>query len=68
MSVLDDIVVGVREDLARRQAQTSEADLRARLLDIPPALQVDPVSQPKGCEPRRRTRPGTTPLEHRTLD
>ncbi|HEY3481168.1 MAG TPA: indole-3-glycerol phosphate synthase TrpC, partial [Streptomyces sp.] len=36
MSVLDDIVVGVREDLARRQAETSESDLRARLLDVPP--------------------------------
>lgn len=36
MSVLDDIVAGVREDLARRRATTPEADLRARLLDVPP--------------------------------
>ena len=36
MSVLDDIVAGVREDLARRQAQTPESELRARLLDVPP--------------------------------
>ena len=38
MSVLDDIVAGVRTDLARREATTSLADLRAavepsRLLD-----------------------------------
>jgi indole-3-glycerol phosphate synthase len=36
MSVLDDIVAGVREDLARRQAETPESELRARLLDLPP--------------------------------
>ena len=41
MSVLDDIVAGVREDLSRRRAATPEAELRARLLDIPPAL--DPM-------------------------
>jgi indole-3-glycerol phosphate synthase len=34
MSVLDDIVVGVRTDLARRQGATSEADLRAALADV----------------------------------
>ncbi len=34
MSVLDDIVAGVRTDLARRQAATSEADLRAALADV----------------------------------
>ena len=37
MSVLDDIVAGVREDLARRQAEVPETELRARLLDVPPA-------------------------------
>src|SRR6478735_12027433 len=37
MSVLDDIVAGVREDLARRQAEVPESELRARLLDLPPA-------------------------------
>jgi indole-3-glycerol phosphate synthase len=36
MSVLDDIVAGVREDLARREAQTPESELRARLLDVAP--------------------------------
>jgi indole-3-glycerol phosphate synthase len=36
MSVLDDIVAGVREDLERRRAVTAEADLRARLLEVPP--------------------------------
>lgn len=36
MSVLDDIVAGVRTDLARRQAETSEADLRAALADVDP--------------------------------
>jgi indole-3-glycerol phosphate synthase len=41
MSVLDDIVAGVREDLSRRQAATSEAQLRARILEVPPA--VDPL-------------------------
>jgi indole-3-glycerol phosphate synthase len=34
MSVLDDIVAGVRIDLARRQAETSEPDLRAALADV----------------------------------
>ncbi len=38
------------------------------VLDIPPAPQVEPVTQPVGCEPRRRTRSGTPPLEHRTAD
>jgi alpha,alpha-trehalose phosphorylase len=26
------------------------------VLEIPPAPQVEPVTQPKGCEPRRRSR------------
>jgi indole-3-glycerol phosphate synthase len=43
MSVLDDIVTGVREDLERRRAATPAADLRARLLDVPPPL--DPLPQ-----------------------
>jgi indole-3-glycerol phosphate synthase len=59
MSVLDDIVVGVREDLARRQAQTSEADLRAHLLDIPPALDPMPMFRAAGssviAEVKRRS-------------
>jgi indole-3-glycerol phosphate synthase len=34
MSVLDDIVAGVRADLAERQARVSEADLRAVVADV----------------------------------
>ncbi|MCM0621577.1 indole-3-glycerol phosphate synthase TrpC [Nocardioides bruguierae] len=37
MSVLDDIVAGVREDLAVREAATPLADLRAALADVDPA-------------------------------
>lgn len=36
MSVLDDILVGVRADLAGRQATTGIADLRAALADVDP--------------------------------
>ena len=36
MSVLDDIVAGVRLDLAERQSATSVADLRAALEDVDP--------------------------------
>ena len=36
MSVLDDIVAGVREDLDRRRAQAPAADLRAALADLDP--------------------------------
>lgn len=36
MSVLDDIVAGVRADLAEREAATSAADLRAMLADVDP--------------------------------
>ena len=36
MSVLDDIVAGVREDLAQRQDEVSETDLRAALADVDP--------------------------------
>ncbi|SDC96806.1 indole-3-glycerol phosphate synthase TrpC [Nocardioides lianchengensis] len=41
MSVLDDIVAGVRADLAEREAAVPLADLRAALADAPPAL--DPM-------------------------
>ena len=41
MSVLDEIIVGVRDDLARRRASVSEADLRAALGDAP--LVRDPM-------------------------
>lgn len=40
-TVLDDILDGVRSDLAERRSLTSEADLRARLADVAPAL--DPM-------------------------
>ena len=36
ISVLDDIVAGVREDLAARRAAVPEADLRAALADVDP--------------------------------
>ena len=36
MSVLDEIVVGVREDLARREADLPLHELRARLADVDP--------------------------------
>jgi indole-3-glycerol phosphate synthase len=42
MSVLDDIVAGVRVDLAEREAATSVADLRAALADVDPPR--DPMS------------------------
>lgn len=38
MSVLDDILVGVREDLAERQSRTSLAELKDRAAALPPAL------------------------------
>ncbi|MFC6153251.1 indole-3-glycerol phosphate synthase TrpC [Nocardioides yefusunii] len=41
MSVLDDIVAGVRLDLARREAETPLHELRAMLADVAPAL--DPM-------------------------
>ncbi len=40
MGVLDDIVVGVRADLAERQTRTSWAELEQRLADVPPARPV----------------------------
>ena len=42
MSVLDDIVAGVRLDLDRRRAVTPAADLRAALVDVDPPR--DPMS------------------------
>jgi indole-3-glycerol phosphate synthase len=46
MSVLDDIVTGVREDFAARRAAVPESELRARLLDVPPPL--DPLPRLRG--------------------
>jgi indole-3-glycerol phosphate synthase len=47
MSVLDDIVAGVRVDLARREAGTPAADLRAALADIEPPR--DPMPHFRGA-------------------
>ena len=41
MSVLDDIVAGVRVDLAERESAASLSDLRAALADVDPPL--DPM-------------------------
>jgi indole-3-glycerol phosphate synthase len=59
MSVLDDIVAGVREDLGRRRAETPESDLRARLLEVPPPRDPMPVFSAAGssviAEVKRRS-------------
>ena len=59
MSMLDDIVAGVRLDLARRQEQTSVADLRAALADVAPALDPMPALRSAGssviAEVKRRS-------------
>jgi indole-3-glycerol phosphate synthase len=47
MSVLDDIVAGVREDLVGRQATTGIADLRAALTDVDPPR--DPMPHFRGA-------------------
>ena len=47
MSVLDDIVAGVRIDLARREAETPAADLRASLADLDPPR--DPMPHFRGA-------------------
>jgi indole-3-glycerol phosphate synthase len=59
MSVLDEIVVGVREDLARRQAEVSETDLRAALADKPAPRDPMPAFRQPGvsviAEVKRRS-------------
>jgi indole-3-glycerol phosphate synthase len=59
MSVLDDIVTGVRADLARRQAQVSTADLRAALADVDPPRDPMPAFRAPGssviAEVKRRS-------------
>jgi indole-3-glycerol phosphate synthase len=59
MPVLDDIVAGVRLDLARRQATTPLADLRARLADVPPVRDPMPAFREPGssviAEVKRRS-------------
>jgi indole-3-glycerol phosphate synthase len=59
MSVLDDIVVGVREDLAARQRRTSLADLHAALADVDPPRDPRPHLRAPGssviAEVKRRS-------------
>jgi indole-3-glycerol phosphate synthase len=59
MSVLDDIVAGVREDLEARRAHVSEDELRARLLDVPPPRDPMPHFRRRGssviAEVKRRS-------------
>lgn len=59
MSVLDDIVAGVRADLAEREARTSLADLRAALADVDAALDPMPHFRAPGssviAEVKRRS-------------
>ena len=47
-SVLDDIVAGAREDLARREASLPIGELRARLGDVPPARDPMPHFRASG--------------------
>lgn len=59
MSVLDDIVAGVREDLAERQDRVSEAHLRALVTGAPSALDPMPAFRAPGlsviAEVKRRS-------------
>jgi indole-3-glycerol phosphate synthase len=59
MSVLDDIVAGVRADLAVRQAQVSEADLRALVIEADPPRDPMPAFRSPGlsviAEVKRRS-------------
>jgi indole-3-glycerol phosphate synthase len=59
MSVLDDIVAGVREDLAVRQARTPLAEVRAQLADTDPARDPMPSFRAPGlsliAEVKRRS-------------
>lgn len=59
MSVLDEIVAGVRADLEERQARTSEADLRAALADVDPPRDPMPALAAPGssviAEVKRRS-------------
>ena len=59
MSVLDDILVGVREDLAARQSRTSLDELKDRAAAQPPALDAEAVLRGPGvsviAEVKRRS-------------
>jgi indole-3-glycerol phosphate synthase len=48
VSVLDGILVGVREDLEQRKRETPLAELRARVADAPPALDPLPAFRAPG--------------------
>jgi indole-3-glycerol phosphate synthase len=50
MSVLDDIIVGVREDTATRKSSVSLADLKARVAEVAPALPVVPSLKRTGVQ------------------
>lgn len=47
-SVLDEIIVGVREDLAERQSRTSLDELKAKVRDAPDALDPKPTFRDRG--------------------
>ena len=77
MSVLDDIVAGVREDLAAREAAVPAAELRALLTDVRRPATRCPTSgdrverdrrgeaaQPQQGRPRRHPRPGRAGAEY----
>ncbi|MDF9715627.1 indole-3-glycerol phosphate synthase TrpC [Nocardioides sp. ChNu-99] len=59
MTVLDEIVAGVREDLARREAEVDLAGLRARLADVDPPRDPMPALRAAGssviAEVKRRS-------------
>jgi indole-3-glycerol phosphate synthase len=59
MSVLDDIVAGVRIDFARRRTETGEAELRAALSDVAPPRDPMPLLRGPGssviAEVKRRS-------------
>jgi indole-3-glycerol phosphate synthase len=59
MSVLDGILEGVREDLEQRRRETSLAELRARVADMPPAFDPVPAFRAPGvsiiAEVKRRS-------------
>jgi len=65
MSVLDEIIAGVRLDLEERRATTSEADLRAALADVDPPRDPMPHFRAPGssviAEVKRRS-PSKGPL------
>jgi indole-3-glycerol phosphate synthase len=59
LSVLDDIVAGVRSDLAERESRVSAADLRAALADVDPPRDPMPAFRQPGvsviAEVKRRS-------------